>query len=344
MLKGRRFWVGLIVTLFFLALFFYQVDFTQMGRALQGANYLFLLPATVVYFIGMGLRTLRWSYLLDPLCHIGVRRLFPVMAIGYMANNTLPLRLGELVRAYFLCRRESMSQASALATIVVERIFDGLALLLILSAVSLFLPLAGWIGETARMVAVLVIVALLFAFAIGSSPKRTERVVAAFLRFLPGRLRAKAMEVTDLFLEGFRVLHHPGKLLLVLLASFLVWVTEATVFYLVSFSFDLGLPFTVLLLTMSVASLSVSLPATQGGIGPFEFFCARTVALFGVSLPLASAYAIVVHAVLLVPFSLLGFYYLAMEGSTLKHLLEHHRTRRVSPRPGSIPLEGHGDP
>lgn len=343
MLKGFRFWIGLIVTLFFLALFFYQVDFGEMGRALQGASYLFLLPATVVYFVGMGLRTLRWSYLLDPLGHVTVRRLFPVIAIGYMANNTLPLRLGELVRVYFLGRRESLSQASALATIVVERIFDGLALLLILAAVSLFLPLAGWIGETARIVAIFVIVALLLTLAIGASPRRTERLAAGFLRFLPGRLRRRAMEITDLFLEGFRVLHHPGKLLLVLLASLLVWLTEAIVFYLVGFSFALDLPFTVLLLSTCVASLSVSLPATQGGIGPFEFFCARTIALFGVSLPLANAYAIVVHAVLLVPFSLLGFYYLGVEGHTLKHLMAHHRAQRVSPRPRGVPLEGHGD-
>ena len=344
MLKGRRFWVGLVVTLFFLALFFYQVDFAEMGRALQGANYLFLLPAIALYFLTMGFRTLRWRYLLDPLGHVSVRRLFPVMAIGYTANNTLPLRLGELVRVYFLGQREGLSKASALATIAVERIFDGLVLLLMLAAVSLYLPLAGWIGDTARIMAAFFIGALVSAFAIASSRKLTERMVATILRLVPGRARGKLLEISGLFLEGLRVLHRPDKLLLVFLTTCLVWLAEAGVFYLVGFSFNLDLPVEVWLLTTSTSSLAISLPSSQGGIGPFEFFCARTLALFGVSLATANAYAIVLHAVLLVPFSLLGFYYLWVEGLSLGEALgQPRRGGGAGSKSTGIPLERHGD-
>ena len=126
MLKGRRFWIGLVITLLFLALFLYQTDFAQMGRALSGARYAFVVPALAVYAVTMVLRTLRWQYLLDPLQRLPLRRLLAVVLVGYTANNILPVRLGELVRAYFIGAREGISKTSALATIVERTIESAL--------------------------------------------------------------------------------------------------------------------------------------------------------------------------------------------------------------------------
>ena len=112
---------------------------------MQQGQYLWLIPSVAVYFLAVLVRTWRWDYLLRPLKRIPVRRLFPVVVIGYMGNNIFPFRIGELLRAYVLKRNEEVSISSSLATIVVERIFDGLTMLLFVFIALPTVPLAaGW--------------------------------------------------------------------------------------------------------------------------------------------------------------------------------------------------------
>ncbi|MCL5961132.1 MAG: flippase-like domain-containing protein, partial [Chloroflexi bacterium] len=124
-MKRWKFWLGLAVSCVFLYLAFRGQDFGQIGRAIRKANYVYVLPALAAYFAGIWIRAMRWRYLLSPVADRPARRLFPVVVIGYMANDILPVRMGELVRAYVLGEREQISKSATLATILVERIFDG---------------------------------------------------------------------------------------------------------------------------------------------------------------------------------------------------------------------------
>src|SRR5579859_7048187 len=125
--------VGVAVSLFFLYWAFRLVGNGNLGSAvesIQHANYWFLLPALAAYFAGVWLRAVRWRVLLKPVKSIEVSTLFPVVVIGYMANDVLPARLGEVVRAYVLGEQEDIPKTTTLATIVVERLFDGIAMLI----------------------------------------------------------------------------------------------------------------------------------------------------------------------------------------------------------------------
>ena len=105
-LGNWRFWAGVVVSVVTLALLVLLVDRDELWHALKTANYLYLAPAIVLYFIGQWFRALRWRYLLSPISRISAMRLYPVIIIGYLANNVLPARLGEVVRAVYLARRE----------------------------------------------------------------------------------------------------------------------------------------------------------------------------------------------------------------------------------------------
>ena len=129
LLTNWRFWLALVVSALFMLLLLYQVDLTEIRRALLGANYLYVAPAIALYFGAVYFRSVRWRYLHSPLRTFPVSRLYPVIVIGYMANNLLPARLGELVRSYYLARRENFNVSPALATIAVERVYDGVTLL-----------------------------------------------------------------------------------------------------------------------------------------------------------------------------------------------------------------------
>lgn len=149
--KKWRLWLGVGVSAVFLLLLIWTVDLGDLFLALKEANYLYVIPAVVIYFVGVYFRAARWRYILSPLSAIPVMRLYPVVVMGYAANNVLPARAGELVRAYYLAQREQFSGSTALATIGVERIYDGLTLFVISVLSALILLLLGVFGEVSAI-------------------------------------------------------------------------------------------------------------------------------------------------------------------------------------------------
>ena len=141
--KSFRFWLAIGISVVFLGIFLSRLDLRETWELMGEANYLLIIPAVLVYFGSVYFRTLRWQYLMAPVKRLSVPRLYPVVVVGYMANNILPVRLGEVVRAYYVGEREKVSKVSALATIAVERVFDGLTLLFFAAVVGLFLPIVG---------------------------------------------------------------------------------------------------------------------------------------------------------------------------------------------------------
>lgn len=340
MLRSLRFWIGAAVSLGFLGLFFARADLGELGSALATADYRYAVPALAIYFVGVWLRAMRWRYLLLPLRSLPSHRLFSIVVIGYMVNNILPLRAGELVRAYILGEKEGLSKAAVLATIAVERTFDGLTLLLFVALVALVLPLASWLSDAVRAVALLFIGALALLLAMALRESWAQRITAFAARFLPQGAAQRGVALLELFLSGLHSLRHPRLAALALAMSALSWLAEAGMYYLVGLSFGLGQSFVVLILVTSAANLAISLPSSQGGIGPFEYFAAATLTLFGVAAATASAYALALHALLLLPVIGLGLALLWMENLSLSEVA---RLRAAEVGPDMRPLPQGGE-
>ena len=353
MLKSYRFWLAIGVSLLLLGLFFSRIDLGDTWEKLGEADYFLLPPAILAYFVAVYFRTLRWQYLLAPVKALGIFRLYPVVVVGYMANNLLPLRIGEVVRAYYLGEREKVSKVSALATIAVERVFDGLTLLLFAAVVSLFLPLVGLLqglGERAGIPWVVLALAVSVPFVLiaaimvvaSSSPPWLDTLVDRATGILPAPVRAKVRGLVHLFIGGLAVLRSPRRLLAVFLLSLPVWLLEALMYYLIAFSFDLDQVFSVaemvgvVLLVTSVSNLATAVPAAGGGIGAFEVAAAATLTLLGADGATAGAYTIVVHTALLVPVTLLGLIYLWMDKMSLGQLTRESRALSA-PMPHASP-------
>jgi glycosyltransferase 2 family protein len=146
-LKRWQLWLGLLISALFLWLALRGLKLGDVWQDIRQANYWWLIPSVTAYFVGVWARTWRWDYMLRPLKHIPMARLFPVVVIGYMGNNVYPFRAGELLRSYVLRRREAIPMSASLATVVVERVFDGLVMLLF---VFVALPLAPLPSETCK--------------------------------------------------------------------------------------------------------------------------------------------------------------------------------------------------
>lgn len=338
MLSSARFWFGIAVTAVFLGLLVLRFDFAKMREALADANYAYLIPAIIIYYGSLWFRSLRWSYVLRPFVATRTHRLFPVVMVGYMANNVLPMRLGELARSYYLSTREDVRGSTALATIIIERVFDGLTLLLFLAAAAFFLPVTGLaerVSDSASLplgiVATIVIAPFLGVLSTmvlaALYPEIFLKWAKRFSRLVPAKYRESSLGLAVRFLAGFEGLHRPERLFTVLALSIPIWLIEATMYYLVALGFDLqdqfdslALMIAAMLVLTSMSNLATSIPSSQGSVGPFEFFAFLSLVFLGVSSGVASAYAVVLHLALLLPVIATGFLHLAIHSVSLSEL------------------------
>jgi uncharacterized protein (TIRG00374 family) len=244
-----------------------------------------------------------------------------------MANNLLPMRLGELVRSHYLGEREGISRTSALATIFVERLFDGLVLLLFIAVVTLFVPLSGlarsfsdqsglpWPGLVA-VVSVPFVGAFASAVMLAAYPARATDAVGWLVRFLPKRIQATATDLISKLLQGLAPLRDPRLLSALFLLSLPIWLFEAAVFFILGFPFglddvhaNLGTMAVTMVLVTAITNIGSSVPAAPGGLGLFEIIARETLVLgplAAVERSVAAGYALVVHAALLLPMIVLG--------------------------------------
>ncbi len=337
MLRNWRLWLGLAISLVFLFWLGGQVqDFGRVLDLLARAQYVYLLPALAIYFIGVWLRAVRWRFLLLPLKPVSSRRLFPVVVIGYMVNDILPARLGELARAYLLGEREGVSKSATLATIVVERVFDGLVLLGLMLVVALTMPFDPTLRQIVWATGLLFLGLLVLIVAMSARPSWAEGLVSLCLRPLPERYRAPLAGVALAGLTGLRALRSARMALAALALSAAAWLCETAMYYVIALGFFSHVSVRATLLATSVANVGGMIPSSPGYVGTFDALAVFSLGLFGVGRELALGYTAVLHLALLLPITLLGFFYLWRENLTLRGLSQ----ARLQP---SLPADGPAD-
>jgi len=317
MFKRWQFWVGILISA---VLVYYALQGLKLGQVwqyLQEAEYWWILPGVVVYFFAVWARTWRWHYMLRPLKSVQLGRLFPVVCIGYMGNNVYPARAGELIRAYVLRRKEEVSISASLATIVVERIFDGVVMLLFVFISLPLTPLPDWLHQVVVGGSLLFFGALMAFFFIAASPERSQKLYNwAIARLVPERLQAPVRGFADRFMEGLHCLRSGRDVVMIFVTSLIIWLAETVKYWFVTYAFGFTTPFWVLMLMNGVVNLATTLPAAPGYIGTFDTPGIKVLVNFGIGDEIATAYTLVLHAALWLPITLLGAFYMWREGVT----------------------------
>lgn len=321
-MKKWQFWVGVLISAVFLYFALRGLKLGDFWLAIQSANYWWILPGIAIYFIAVWARAWRWHYLLGPIKKIPTRMMFPVTCIGYMGNNIYPARAGEVLRAVILKRKEGVPISASLATIIVERIFDGVVML---SFVFINLPelakltgSSGFVGNiqqvalwgTGLFIGALVIFLLAAMF-----PKVTARIGQWFIdRILPKRIREQTSGIMHKFLDGLASLRSPFNVLMVFLTSVLIWLLETVKYWFVMHAFKFSVSFFALMLLNGIANLATTIPAAPGYIGTWEAVTKAVLVAYEVPGAEALGYAVVLHVALWLPITLLGAYYMTREG------------------------------
>jgi uncharacterized protein (TIRG00374 family) len=299
----------------------------QVWRALGASDYLLLVPALLVFALGTIARAMRWRSLFAPGRRPPRSAVLNATMIGYFYNSILPARAGEAARVVVLAQRSSVPPVETVATAVLERIYDVVAILVIFFVAEPWLPHVSWFGGAA--VAAIVLAALIVAAAsllaiFGDRPVRL--LLGPLRRFSPfsgARLDRTVEELT----HGLSGLRHGTVALEAFLWTIGAWMLTALCAYIVTLSFHLHLSFATGVLVIVAVGLSMILPSPPGAIGVFEGAALIALKAYGIPHSSALPYALVLHAVNFLPFLLVGPF-------VLQHNLRHPRRGRTTAEEG----------
>lgn len=321
-MKRWQFWVGLAVSAGFLYLALRGLGIGEIWEPLKSARYWWLLPGVAVYFVGVWVRSWRWHYLLRPVKAVPTPTMFPIVAIGYMGNNIYPARAGEILRAVVLKRKEDISISASLATVVVERVFDGVVMLgfvfLNLPELATLTTASGFVGNI-QTLAIWGSVAFLGALAVflaaAMFPTRADKVIGKLIQILlPERFQEKVRDIVGRFLNGLESLRSPKEAIMVLITSIVIWLLETGKYWFVMQAFDFQVSFFALMLMNGIVNLATTIPSAPGYVGTFDAPGIAVLTAYGVDQGIAAGYTLVLHAALWVPITVLGAYYMLKEG------------------------------
>jgi len=309
--------VSLAVTAFFLWLALRGVEWREVATQLREANWLYLVLAAVIGTLGVHVRALRMKTLLAPVDpHVAFRPRVAGAAVGLAANNLIPARVGEVVRAVVTARLAKLPVSAVFAALVVERVLDGVITVALLFGV---MALPGFPDPeraqgaltAVRIVALVMAVIGIVLIAMALLPRHSARLAEATVgRVLPERLRAPFLARLDEFIAGLAVLRNPG--LLVLSVGWAVgqWLFITLSIWLAFLAFGIHEPGYVGALFLQCAiNLAVAVPAAPGFFGPLEAAAAFGLGLWGVEKARAVSFAIGWHLGGYIGVTVLGLWY-----------------------------------
>jgi uncharacterized protein (TIRG00374 family) len=294
--------VGAAISIVALWLVLRGVDLARTADVLAHADARWIALAAVCLATDLALRALRWQRLLRPVAVVRYGPMLGYLLVGYLANNILPARLGELVRSHYLGDREGISRASALGTVVVERIVDLVAVVAIASTALLVLSVRG-IVASAVLVGAGVAGLFLVALALGIVAHR-----------LPGADRARAAvegwpqvrELASRLQGGLAVAGRPRTVLEAMAVSAVAWTVAILAWAAVGQSIGLQLTIGQAALIASGVALASAVPAGPSNLGTFELAAVEIGKAIGVPADAAFPLALIVHATILVVTSVGG--------------------------------------
>ena len=258
------------------------------------------------------LRSYRWGVILEPMEKIGQSTLFAVTSIGYLAILAIPARVGELARPFLIAQKSSVRMPSALGTIVVERVLDGLAVLSITMIVAAFFvqQVPPWIIKSSIIFSMTTFVIIAGIIGMIWRRERALKVMDRIVRWLPDKLAVKINNVIHHFIDGFQVITDFKRLLYVLFLSIVIWVVDVASVYALFLAFGFNLSVLAAFVLMVILIIGVAIPTAPGFIGTWHYACIISLELFGIAKPEAFAFAVVYHFLTILILITLGVIFL----------------------------------
>ncbi|MCD6337542.1 MAG: flippase-like domain-containing protein [Candidatus Marinimicrobia bacterium] len=313
-MKRWHFWVGLLISVIFLFIALRGLQITDVWEGIKTANFIWLIPAIAIYFIAVWVRAFRWYLFLRPIKEVPIYEVFPIVTIGYMGNNIYPARAGEILRAIVLKHKFNIPVSGSLATIIIERIIDGVIMLgFIILNLSNITTLPGAIEFTKTIHTVtlwgsIIFISALFIFLLAAIfPGKTQNILFLMIgKTIPKNWRGNAQSISQKFIEGLRSLSSPMNVIKIFLVSIIIWLLETGFYWFTMRAFPFKVSFSTLMLMNGVLNLFTVIPSTPGYIGTFDAPGIAMLTAFGINSEISASYILLLHAALWLPVTFVG--------------------------------------
>jgi len=322
-----KLWIGIAISAFFLFLLFRKIDFDKLAAAFRELDYRFMPPALLLTFVSYYLRAVRWKYLLLPIKRTRLANLFPSTLIGYMANNLLPARLGEFVRAYSLGLKEGIGTSAVFASLVVDRLCDGFTVLMVLLVTFFTIKLPPGMENIQQAMVTggyvtfgLYVAVLAFLALLKLKTEWTVQLVGRLVGLVSKRFAEQIATQMRQFISGILIPSRPGHIAAVALTSLGIWATAIWPVDLMLRSFGVVLPITASMFIMVFLVFAVMVPASPGFVGTYHFACVTALSAFRIGSEKALSIALVAHGMSFFPVIAAGLYCLWRDKLSLKKI------------------------
>lgn len=339
----RRWWqtaLAIVISAAFLYWALNGIHFNDVMAELRKVKVLPLVACVLIATSTFILRIFRWRILLraDDGSPLPVGALWHAIAIGFMANNVLPFRAGEVLRSIAITRLTRTRLTSALSSIAAERLFDGVALVVIL---TVGLVLSGLpadaavkgvrISHIALIAGVAFTGGLVVAGLVVAFPGPAERLIQRIVPF--PKLADRLVGMIEGVVHGLSVVKSPGRVFAVIAWSVVIWLVNVSSFYIGFKAFGIPLNFAGAMLLQGILAFAITVPTAPGFVGVFEGAIKATLRLYHIPDSVAVTYALVYHATTFVPITLLGVWSLMTTGLGLRNLRREAMPGEPEPSP-----------
>ena len=331
--------IGLIISVIFIAIIFHQLDISKTCESFKHINLGYLVFIIPVYYFSFLLRALRWKNLLSNK-DLTIRSLLSALFIGYTANNLLPARMGEIYRAHMFGKKEGMKRSGVFASIILERIFDGIIIFLILITLVSHMYSKPWLYKlvfgAGSVFATCFVILYIFA-KLGNSEKLQEKSSSFYEYFkenllikLPENFRNKLIiflnkiiYFTNSFVGGLNVFNNRKAAFMSLFYTFLIWILEGLTTFFVIKSFGIPIGIVSGIFVVCVVTFSTMIPAGPANIGTYQFGYIMALKIFGIPKETAFAVSIVNQFVSVIIVSIAGAFFMWKDHINIKDLEEN---------------------
>ncbi|ALO15763.1 hypothetical protein L21SP5_02130 [Salinivirga cyanobacteriivorans] len=294
--------IGIAISLLAIVGILYFVDIKEVWQNLRKLSWEIVMIAIAVYVLGMAVRALRWFLIISIREKVGFYTVFKGLVYGYMLNQLLPAKIGEVARAEYITRKSTPGRSFLLGTIAAERVFD-------MAVILLFLGISVVFSETimskiqAQWISVVVIVfgltALVFLL-------HNVQLLKKITRYLPGKIRSFADRVLDNLADSFNVFKSFKSIFKILLLTLVIWLLTCLVFFLIIQDLDIEVPFYAYFFIVSAGTFGMIIPSTSANVGVYHAVAMGALMLFMVPKAEALSFAILAHAFDFFPAIILG--------------------------------------
>ena len=318
-MRSLHLWIGIAISLVCLALALVGIEWDQVGLALRQADWGHLIVALGALLAFLITRSMRWRVLLGS--EISLAEAFAVTNIGYLVSNVLPFRLGDPARAVAIGLTGKVKVSTALSTVVVERVLDMLAVVLLLAITTPFVRQAGWTREAGLFGGAAAVLALIVLVVLAQRPDLGQRSARWILARAPRVDQERWTERVDGVLDGLAALRSARSGVGLLVWSVVTWASSVGFYFAVLQAFIEEPSLVQASFLTSAIGLSVALPSSPGAFGVFQAVARFALQLpFGIPAETAIAVAFGSHAIIYVTMCLLGLLGLAQQNLSLGRL------------------------